>query len=221
MELKYKSWKEISINTYNKLMEALQEAPVTDDVTLNNLNQEIAILSVLCDVDEDEIASLTQAQFIDLVKQTSFLQSMPKIDIKDKYTLNGKKYELFLSLKDMTMAQYIDFQTLYKDQDKYFRELLACFIIPKGCKYGEGYNIDDAVKDIGEYLSIVEANSIMFFFALLYRSLTQAMLTFSIRQMKKAMRKEKDKDRKIKIQQAIEETKRAVDLAKNGDGSIW
>ena len=221
MELKYKSWKEISINTYNKLLEAIKEAPVTDDVTLNNLNTEIAILSVLCDVDEDEVASLTQGQFIELVKQTEFLKDMPKIDIKDKYTLNGKKYELFLSLKEMSMAQYIDFQTLYKDQEKYFKELLACFIIPKGCKYGEGYNIDDVINDIGNYLSIVEANSIMFFFALLYRSLTQAMLNYSIRQMKKAMRKEKDKDRKIKIQQAIEETKRAVDLAKNGDGSIW
>lgn len=221
MELKYKNWKEISINTFKRLQEAIKDVPVTDNETLNNINSNIAMLSVLCDVDEDAIASLTTNEYIRLVNECNFLVNMPKVKITDRYTINGKEYEVFLSLMDMNVAQYVDFQTFYKEQDKYYRELLACFLIPKGCKYGEGYRIKEVVEDIGEHLSIVDANSIMFFFVLLYQSLTKVTLNCSIRKIKKVMRKEKNKEQREKMEQAIMELKKARDLVKNGNGFIW
>ena len=218
MELKYKNWKEISINTFKKLQETIKNVPVTDDETLNTLNNNIAMLSVLCDVDEDTIVSLTTTEYVRLVNECNFLVDMPKVKITDNYTINGKEYEVFLSLRNMTVAQYVDFQTFYKEQEKYFSELLACFIIPKGMKYGEGYDIADVVKDIGEHLSIVDANSIMFFFVLLFQSLTKVTLNCSIRKIKKVMRKEKNKEQREKMEQAIKELKKARDLAINGIG---
>lgn len=220
MELKYKNWKEISINTFKKLQDVISDVPVTDDETLNNINSNIAMLSVLCDVDEDTIASLSTSEFVKLVNDSNFLSDMPKVKITDKYIINGNEYEVFLSLKNMSVAQYIDFQTFYKEQDKYYRELLACFLIPKGMKYGEGYDMDKVVADIGEHLSIVDANSIMFFFVLLYRSLTKVTLNCSIRDMKKMMRKEKNKEQRMKMEQAIMELKKARDLVANGNGFI-
>ena len=221
MELKYKNWKEISINTFKKLQEAIKDAPVTDDETLNALNNNIAMLSVLCDVDEDAIVSLTTSEYVRLVNECNFLIDMPKVKITDNYTINGKEYEVFLSLRNMTVAQYVDFQTFYKEQEKYFSELLACFLIPKGMKYGEGYDIADVVKDVGEHFSIVDANSIMFFFVLLYQSLTKVTLNCSIRKIKKVMRKEKNKEQREKMEQAIMELKKARDLVINGNGFIW
>ena len=167
MELKYKNWKEISVNTFKKLQANINNAEEDGDNMLNNLNKEIAMLAVLCDVDEDAIANLTQNEFGKLLTQTNFLADMPKVKVTDKYKINGADYQVFLSLKQMTVSQYIDFQTFYADTEKYFCELLACFLIPKGKKYGEGYDIDVVVKDIGNHLSIVDANSILFFFALL------------------------------------------------------
>ena len=219
MELKYKNWKEISINTFKKLQEVISDVPVTDDETLNTINNNIAMLSVLCDVDEDAIASLTTTEYIRLVDESVFLSEMPKVKVTDKYIINGNEYEVFLSLKNMSVAQYIDFQTFYKEQDKYYRELLACFLIPKGMKYGEGYDMDKVVADIGEHLSIVDANSIMFFFVLLYRSLTKVTINCSIKDMKKMMRKEKNKEQRMKIQQAIREMMKARDLV-DGNGFI-
>lgn len=220
MELKYKNWKEISVNTFKKLQANINNAEEDGDNMLNNLNKEIAMLAVLCDVDEDAIANLTQNEFSKLLTQTNFLADMPKVKVTDKYRINGADYQVFLSLKQMTVSQYIDFQTFYADTEKYFCELLACFLIPKGKKYGEGYDIDVVVKDIGEHLSIVDANSILFFFALLYRSLTKAMLSYSVRQMKKLMKKTKDKAEKTKLQTAIAEMEKAMSLLTNGDGSI-
>ena len=166
---------------------------------------------------EDTIVSLTTSEFSTLLSQTTFLSTLPKVKIQDTYTINGNEYEVFLTLKDMSVAQYIDFQTFYKDQDKYFKELLACFLIPKGKKYGDGYDIQKVKDDIGNHLSIVDANSILFFFVLLYQSLTKAMLTYSIRQMKKA-RKKMNKEEQEKIDIAIAETKRAMTLVGNGYG---
>ena len=213
IELKYKSWNDISINTFNKL----REIKINSNDSLELLDSNIALLSILCDVDEDTIASLTTSEFSTLLSQTTFLSTLPKVKIQDTYTINGNKYEVFLTLKDMSVAQYIDFQTFYKDQDKYFKELLACFLIPKGKKYGEDYDVQEVIDDIGNHLSIVDANSILFFFVLLYQSLTKATLTYSIRQMKKA-RKKMNKEEQKKIDMAIAEMKRAMTLVGNGYG---
>lgn len=213
IELKYKSWKEISINTFNKL----KEIKINSNDSLELLDSNIALLSILCDVDEDTIADLTTSEFSTLLSQTTFLKDMPKVKIQEYYKINGKEYQVFLSMKNMTVSQYIDFQTFYKEQDKYFKELLACFIIPKGKKYGEDYDVQEVIDDIGNHLSIVDANSILFFFVLLYQSLTKAMLTYSIQQMKKAKRK-MNKEEKEKIDLAIEEVKRVKNLVENGYG---
>lgn len=213
IELKYKSWNDISINTFNKL----KDIRVNSNDTIEVLDSNITLLSILCDVDEDTIASLTTSEFSTLLSQTKFLSTLPKVKIQDTYTINGNEYKVFLTLKDMSVAQYIDFQTFYKDQDKYYKELLACFLIPKGKKYGEDYDIQKVIDDIGNHLSIVDANSILFFFVLLFQSLTKATLTYSIRQMKKA-RKKMNKEEQEKIDLAIAEMKRAMTLVENGYG---
>lgn len=213
IELKYKSWNDISINTFNKL----REIKINSNDSIELLDSNIALLSILCDVDEDTIADLTTSEFSTLLSQTTFLKDMPKVKIQEYYKINGKEYQVFLSMKNMTVSQYIDFQTFYKEQDKYFKELLACFIIPKGKKYGEDYDVQEVIDDIGNHLSIVDANSILFFFVLLYQSLTKATLTYSIRQMKKA-RKKMNKEEQEKIDMAIAEMKRAMTLVGNGYG---
>lgn len=213
IELKYKSWNDISINTFNKL----KDIKINSNDSIELLDSNITLLSILCDVDEDTIADLTTSEFSTLLSQTTFLKDMPKVKIQEYYKINGKEYQVFLSMKNMTVSQYIDFQTFYKEQDKYFKELLACFIIPKGKKYGEDYDVQEVIDDIGNHLSIVDANSILFFFVLLYQSLTKAMLTYSIQQMKKAKRK-MNKEEKEKIDLAIEEVKRVKNLVENGYG---
>lgn len=217
MELKYKNWKDITINIFEKLM-AVDNMEQTNDIDMDNINKNIAILSVLCDVDEDTISNLGINEFGNLVKQTSFLNDMPKVKIENKYTINGKKYEVNFNLRHMNMAQYIDFQTYIKEQNKYLKEIIACFLIPKGMKYGEGYNVSDVVSDIGNYMSIVDANSIFFFFTLSFRSLTKAMLSCLSRKMKKMMRKEKNKEMKKNITEAMEQIKMVQVLVENGVG---
>lgn len=215
MELKYKNWQEISVNTFSRLRNIDYKQ---DGGEFEMLNANIELLSILCDCDEDVISNLTTSEFTYLLNQTAFLRDMPKVKIEDTYVINGTTYKVFLSLKQMSVAQYVDFQTYFKDQQKYFKELLSIFLIPKGKKYGEDYNIDDTINDIGEYLSIVDANSILFFFAILFQSLTKVTLDCSIKDMKKMMKKMTNKEEIEKMEMAIKEMEKAKALTKSGIG---
>lgn len=216
MELKYKNWNDITIGVYNKLNKLLKFEP-TDDVVMDELNLTIQILSVLCDVDEDVIGDLTRSEFAELAAQCAFLQELPKVKIKDEYWINDKLYQVQFNVQDMTMAQYIDYQTFIKEQDKYMSNILACFLIPKGKKYGDGYNLQEVVNDIENYFSIVDAHSVCFFFTLLFQSLTKVMLTYLVKKMKKGMKK-MTQEEKEKTQEAIDHLNKVISLVKNGDG---
>lgn len=219
MELKYKSWKDINVNTFIRLQLEWQNFETTGDKVMDDLNRSIILLSILCDTTEDEITNLSKSEFTTLLHQTVFINDMPKVKIQDKYVINGKKYKVFLTLQDMSISQYIDFQTFYKEQEKYFKELIACFLIPDGKKYGE-YDINEVIDDIGNHMTIVDAYSILFFFVLLYQSLTKAILNYSIKDMKKMMKKEKNKEQKMKMEKSIAEMKKAMDSLNDGVGFI-
>lgn len=218
MKLKYDSWDKISINIFQQLRQRVDEVEITGDKDIDAINQNVVLLSVLCDVDEDTIATLDLSEVGKLLKATDFLKEIPKVDIKDNYIVNGKEYEVFRDIQNMTMAQYIDFQTLYKDGvEKHAKELVACFLLPKGKKYGE-YNIVEVVNEIGEYLPIADAHSIMFFFVIAFRSLTKVMLTSLTKKMKKMMKQEKDREQANKMKMAINQIEKSMSLLQNGDG---
>lgn len=215
MKLVKDSWNKINIDCY----EQLRKLKLNETDELNNLNEQITLLSILCEVDEDEIVELTTEEFKELLSQTTFLNELPKVKIQPYYTLNGKEYEVFLNLKNMTVAQYLDFQTFYKDQDKYFKELLSIFVIPKDKKYNTDYNIEEVINEIGEYMSIVDAYSILFFFTLLYQNLMLSTVEYSIREMMK-MKRNLSKEEKEKLKEAVMEMEKAKVLMKNGGGFI-
>ena len=214
IKLKYKSWNDITVDVFEKIKKI--NPNVYED--FDALNANVELISILCDVDEDVISNLSCSEFTKLLQETSWVQDTPKVDIKDKYVINGKQYKLFLELRNMSMSQYIDFQQLMQDSEKNFKQLLACFLIPEPYKkYGDGYDVMDVINDVGS-MPICDAKSIMVFFSLQYRSLTKAMLTYSIRKMKKARKAMKTQEEREKIDLAIEEMKMAVSLVESGDG---
>ena len=73
MELKYKSWKEITVNKFLELQQIEKTYERTGDDDLDAINRAVAILQVLCDATEDEILNLPKDVFSSLLKQTDFL----------------------------------------------------------------------------------------------------------------------------------------------------
>lgn len=203
MKLKYKNWNDISVSLFNKLITELKSIEIVGDDLIDALNYNVIILSLLCDVSEDEVLALTPQKFKKLVSETDFIHEIPKVEIKDSYIINGKKYNVFRNIGKMNMSQYIDFQTLYEHRDEKFAEMLAVFLIPEGKEYGIGYDIAEVVNEINNHFLIVDGRSIMFFFALSYQALAKTTLTYSIKKMKKKMKMEKNKEKKQELQKMI------------------
>lgn len=214
MELKYKCWEDISLGKFTEI-ESIAKSDLSD------IDRVSYFLTILTDSDLKTIENLPMTEYGRLATEMSFIYDMPKVEIKDKYVINGKKYDLCTNFKNFTAAQYIDFQTLYKDVENNKSQLLALFLIPEECKYSDGYDVDDVAQDIEEHLSIVDATACMLFFSLLYKGLTIATLTYSLKQMKKEMKREKNEIIKEKMRIAIEKTKENLHLLKNMDGMLW
>lgn len=217
IKLKYNKWSDISIKKFDEISNILS--------SMNNVNEDealeinINLLSILCDVSVEEIEDLPLTEFSKLVKQTEFLKEMPKVEIKDNYVINGKKYVLCANVSKMTTAQYIDYQTLVKNADKNVKELLSVFLIPKGKKYGE-YDLEEVMNDIYNYFPIADARAVSFFFTLVLQSLTKATLISLERRTKKELKKTKTKEEKEKIEILLETIRLSKDSIPNGIGHI-
>lgn len=216
MELKYKNWKDITIEVYEKLRKL--NAEINNEEQALDVN--VKLLSILCDVDEDTLGYLPLTEFSELVSKTDFLKNMPKYTIETKYKVGNRDFDVQTNLRALTTAQFIDFQTMVKDPDKNLSNLLACFMLPKGKKYGEDYDIIEVADYLKKNMSIATARSVMFFFILEYQALQKAMLDYSIKDLKKQMKKEKDKETKKKLEEAIQQMIHLNNLIVVGDGGI-
>lgn len=217
IKLKYNDWNYISIKKFDEISDILSHINNVNDEEALEIN--INLLSILCDVSVEEIEDLPLTEFSKLVKQTEFLKEMPKVDIKDSYVINGKKYVLCANVSKMTTAQYIDYQTLIKNADKNVKELLSVFLIPKGKKYGE-YDLEEVMYDIYNYFPIADARAVSFFFTLVLQSLTKATLISLERRTKKELKKAKTKEEKEKIEMLLGTIRLSKDSIPNGIGHI-
>lgn len=200
MNIKKKSWNDITISDYKKIKE------ITEREFDSELEQGIAVLSVLCCVDEDEVYSLPISQLKGLLDGIAWMNEPYTFDKNwkaDTITINGEKYDIVADINKFTVAQYADFQ-IYWDKRydvDYMAKLLSVFIIPKGKTYNDGYDIVELIDILENNISINIWNSINFFFLKdLMRSI-EASLYYSLWVTMKMIWKEKNKEKKKELKE--------------------
>ena len=104
------------------------------------------------------------AEYMEKVKELSFLQDdMPTIDTPKTVTINGREHDVVTEPDNITTAQFMDYMTHTKAGGKdLLPKICMTFLIPKGHKYGEGYDFVDVLNDVYD-MPFIEANSIAFF----------------------------------------------------------
>lgn len=203
------NYNSLTIKKYLDIKEVLE-------MNTEEIDKQVSLIAILNDMDENDVYNLPLPEFQELNEKTAFLNELPQTRNypKTKYKLGGLELETVLDMRDVTAGQYIDYQTFVKDSDKYLVELLSVFLVPKGKKYNDGYDILEVQNAIRENLSILEAISLSAFFLILCESLIKATVHSSIKKLKRMMRKEKDKKIKAEYQKAI------TALEQNGLGSV-
>lgn len=151
-------WSEITVNEFIQLEQILKsEIPES--------YRTVTVVALLSNQTVDEIEDLPASSFTKLARDLKFIEDKPKDrKVKSSYKLNGRSYQLHADITKISTAQYIDYQNYMKEEEKDMTKILSCWMIPKGHKYNDGYDMQQVINDCGDML-LEDALGIAFFFA--------------------------------------------------------
>ena len=129
-------WKDIK---YRTLLDIREAANIEDE------NERV--FAIMEAVFGEDVLDLPLKDFNEKCKELQFLQKEIPNDLHVKdIKVNGREYYFDGLLGKITTAQYIDFQNFQKNNDE--QKSFSVFIIPKGHKYNDGYDMEQVFKDI-------------------------------------------------------------------------
>ena len=205
-----KSYSEMSIEKYYELRDNMSEE-------LEPLDFQVRLLSILCDMSEDEILNLPLDKYAEYVVDMAFIDELPKPRnmFSSIIKINGVKYKLLKDVNNMTAGQYIDFQS-YLENNLGVEYILSTILIPEGKSYGE-YDVAPVIDDIRKYLDIQTAVSIRFFF---HKKLLNTIKRFLICLDWMMRNKKLPQEQQEQMRIARKEIRQMLSSL-NGSGSIW
>lgn len=164
--IKKESWRDVTIDEYFELVDRLEDA---DRSGSEEYEKAVIKVSFSSGIEEDELWNLPINEFRRLQSESLWIDSF---DIDEsvrfrKINISGDRYSIDTNLQNFTVAQYIDFQTFFrkfKSDKRLIGNILACFVIPEGKRYADGYDIKAIVEKINGNLDIMTAQEILFFF---------------------------------------------------------
>lgn len=161
--------------TYRQLLDIREAANIEDE------NERV--YAIMEAVFGEDVLNLPLKVFNEKCKELQFLQKEIPNDLHVKdIKVNGREYYFDGLLGKITTAQYIDFQNYQKNEDEH--KAFSVFIIPKGHKYNDGYDMEQVFNDILD-VPVPVLFSASFFFSRQFELFIRIFRRYSIKQMKK------------------------------------
>lgn len=206
-------WEDITLADMEKITD-LQSVKMPDEEKMMDL------ISILTGINGDELAEIPMTDIITLSAELNFLaQPIPKKVVNPKPEICGRKFYHILNPEQILAGQFLDYKIILEQEhiDRKLARLIACFTIPEGHTYNDGYDTDELVDFLNENLSVVEGQSLVNFFTIQFNAYSAAILTSSIKKLKQAMKKAKTYNEKQNFQTAIKIMKKSKEeiLAQN------
>ena len=200
IQVKKKRWEDITISDYKEIISITQKELDSD------LEKSISILAILCECTEDDLYSMNANKLYKLLSEIEWVKQPYKFNhnwSSKHITINGIKYDVVVDINKFTVAQYADLQVYWDKRDDidYMAKLLTLFIIPNGKTYNNDYDIVQLANIIENNVSIIDFNSICFFFLKSCLIFIKASLLYSNWELMKLMMKEKDKEKKKQLKE--------------------
>ena len=170
------------------------------------VDTQVAFIAALSGKTEDEILNLPIQEYMELVRNASFLTKAPELPENPAkvYEVGGFRLVPVQDATKITTAQYIDFQTFGRKADENIAEMLSCLLVPEGMRYNDGYDVVEVQAAIRERMDCVSALGVYAFFFESLRTSMQGILTSCRREARKAgMDPEKRKNLNRQIAEAM------------------
>lgn len=205
------------IDSYDKLPIGKYRELCSIDPETPDIDRQVEMVSILSDIPADDLYNMPVTEYTRLAAKTAFLGTEPPTPnprAAKEYRLGDTILVPSVDIRKMTTAQFIDFQTYVREPDKNEVEILSVFLIPKGKRYNDGYDIVEVRRLIAERLTLPIAQDLRAFFLSRCRSYARAILTYSEWMARKAPREER-----ARLLTEIAEARKAMGSTGNGDGS--
>ena len=178
---KKKSWEDITVADFQRIYSLEKEG---------SEERLLKLIALVNGIDYNDVLEMPLSTLYSHFSDIDFLEKEPKaVLVRPSYELGGTVYKIHT--KELTTAQYIDFKQMVDTYAENLPRFLTIFLIPSGCKYASGYDLDKAAQDIGG-MGILDAKAVAAFFLTLYGISTRLFLRFSRRRIRRALRKATD-----------------------------
>ena len=176
---------------------------VCKDTSLEELDRQVKILSILSDMSEDEILHLPIPKYKEMVAKSKFLEDVDKNEHKAArlYIVGDWQLVPTMDYRKMETAQYVDFQTFAPMVETHMAELLSCLLIPIGCRYNEGYDLLEVQQALKDKLSVTNALSLFAFFLIRFKDLMKD----SLNSCKQEIRRMTDKQKRMEMEEKVKQ----------------
>lgn len=159
------AYSQMPITTYGKILDILQ------DNSRGWIDKEVEMISILANKTPDEVDNMLTVELRGLTSQLGFLtEKAETVEVRKEYKVGDFTLVPEKKISKIKAGQFISFQEfakVYHDNNNDVNViplLLSCFLIPKGKKFAEGYDVEDVQEAIAEHLSVVDALSLTAFF---------------------------------------------------------
>lgn len=194
---------------------------INDDETLDDLDRQCAILSVLTGLSESDVMRLPLDEYAALSAKLAFLSvdvPQPKRSIGKTILIGLRSYSVPHNPAKITTAQFVDFRTYagqWKDGNRPVAELLSALLVPEGKEYAVGYEVEDVQRDIKENMGTTSAFALCAFFLTSWRRFIEASLSSLERPLKK-IEKKGNREKAEEIKRQIATVREALRLSGPG-----
>lgn len=170
------------IDSYAKLplgmyleIRALQEDEAIDATDLR-----VKVVALLTGRTEREVLHAPIAESSEWFAAATFLEreAPPAPRIADVYEVGPFQLVPTRDLRKVITAQYIDFQGFAPGGEKQLPELLSVFLVPRGCVYGEDYDVAEVQQAIREALPVADVLALTAFFLRKYAALIRTSRSY-------------------------------------------
>jgi hypothetical protein len=188
------SWNDIRLEQY-------QEFILTDFDEMQPIEKMFRVISILCDVSEDNIRNISIPKLHEIVLNFDFIQTKPNKDIyKYSFEIEGVRYASIKSFNHIKVGEWVDIENLLEDYKLNIHKILAIIYRPitfyiDDSEYEiEDYNIEtrnDRALLFQQHLSATDAiTSSVFFWIFVsdYLANMKDYLTLEMNRMKKDMK---------------------------------
>lgn len=208
------------IDSYNKLPLGIYlRIRELQDQEMDDTDRTINVVSLLTGKSEREILNAKISDFHAWAAAAAFLYGpapQPGRRIADSYQAGGFDLVPTTDLRKITTAQYIDFQAFAQGGEQQMPQLLSVFLVPRGHKYNDDYDVLKVQQALREDLTVSETVTLCAFFLTKYAGLIRT----TRRYLARIQKEEKDPRRKVRIRTRLETMETLVEtLQAVGAGS--